>query len=194
MEIYLYAGNLSKNKQKGDKYGLMETSGRDRKTWGHLGPLTDPTRAPLVPPCATLALSMSPIHGSCSISSPMHWFKSVCINGHDGMVLDAWVHYHGLGAPQLTSKPLYLQISTCVYFTTTFGSQPRLYNQKVVKSRADRRPYHAAQCPSVAPLPLLRTHTRKHTWEQHGILIYGGSRSVTSKGGEGWSRGSLTWR
>ena len=36
MEIYLYVGNLSKNKQKGDKYGHMEASGHGREPWAHL--------------------------------------------------------------------------------------------------------------------------------------------------------------
>jgi hypothetical protein len=68
MEIYLYAENLSKNKQKGDKYGHMETNGQCRKTWGHLGPPVGPIWAPLGPPSA-LALATSPIHGSYSTSS-----------------------------------------------------------------------------------------------------------------------------
>jgi hypothetical protein len=41
--------------------------------------------------------------------------------------------------------------------------------------------------------PLLRTHARKHSLKQYGALIYGGLRSVSSKGREGWSRGSLMW-
>jgi hypothetical protein len=52
----------------------------------------------------------------------------------------------------------------------------------------------AARRPSATPSPLLRTHARKHTWEQSYALIYGGSRSVWSKGKENVSPGSMTWR
>jgi hypothetical protein len=82
-------------------------------TWqealGPLEPIGRPHKGTARPPSATLALATSPIHGSYSTSSPMCWFKSVCINGHDAMVLDPWVHWHGLGALQPTSKPFYLQ-------------------------------------------------------------------------------------
>jgi hypothetical protein len=32
---------------------------------------------------------------------------SVCTKGQDGVVLDPWVHYHGLGALQPTLEPPY---------------------------------------------------------------------------------------
>jgi hypothetical protein len=100
--------------QNGDKYThwrQVDVVGGLGATWAHQ--LTPQGRRP-APPSATLALAASPIRGSCSTSSPMRWFKSVCINGHDGVVLDPWVHYHGLGALQLTSKLIsYPNLCTC---------------------------------------------------------------------------------
>jgi hypothetical protein len=107
--IPLVHGNifLCKNfGQNGDKYThrrQVDVVGSLGATWAHW-PAPQGRRS--APP--TLALATSLIRGSCCTSSPMLWFKSVCINGHDGVVLDPWVHYHGLGALQLTSKPLYL--------------------------------------------------------------------------------------
>ena len=54
------------------------------------------------------------------------------------------------------------QISTCAGFTTTFGSQPRPYNQKAVESYAGRRPYHAAQSPSLLHRPSLLPISSPH--------------------------------
>jgi hypothetical protein len=40
--------------------------------------------------------------------------KSVCIDGHDGVVLDPWVHCHGLEALQSTLEPPYQpNLHTC---------------------------------------------------------------------------------
>ena len=40
--------------------------------------------------------------------------KSVCTDGQDGVVLDPWVHCHGLGALQLTLEPPYQpNLCTC---------------------------------------------------------------------------------
>jgi hypothetical protein len=87
----------------------MEASARGRES---LGPTWQRRPAPqerrLAPPGATLAPATSPIHGSYSTSSPMRWFKLVCINGHDREAMDPWVHCHRLGRLQLTLEPSYL--------------------------------------------------------------------------------------
>ena len=63
----------------------------------------------------------------------------------------SWIHGSTIMDLEPSNQPwncLTYQISTCADFTTTFGSQPRPYDRKAVNSRAGRRPYHAARCPS----------------------------------------------
>jgi hypothetical protein len=116
--------------QNGDKYThrrQVDMVGGLRATWAHrLAP-----QGRHQPPSATLALATSPIPRSGSTSSPMHWFKLVCINGHDGVVMD-------LEPSNWPPNHFTYKILTCVDFTTAFASQPRPYDQKVVKSRASR--------------------------------------------------------
>jgi hypothetical protein len=164
--------------QNGDKYThrrQVDMVGGLRATWAHrLAP-----QGRHQPPSATLALATSPIPRSGSTSSPMHWFKLVCINGHDGVVLDPWVHCHGLRALQLTSKPLYLQnFDMC-----------RLHNRlceptKALRSKGGEIKGQSAQFWPACTLAQV---------EQCGASICGSWRLVTSKGIEGWSCGSLTW-
>ena len=60
------------------------------------------------------------------------------------MVMMEWFWVHGSTVMDLepSNRPwnrLTCQISTCADFTTAFGSQPRPYDRKAVKSRAGRR-------------------------------------------------------
>ena len=103
---YLYAGNIPKIGQIGDKGGLQGPSGRGRWARGPHAMLIDPTWAL---PKATIALATSPMHGSCSRSSPMPWFKSVSTNGQDLFIVDSWAHCHRLGSPPSNYQPTYCQ-------------------------------------------------------------------------------------
>ena len=146
MEIYLYVGNLSKNKQKGDKYRHMETSGRGRKP-RPLGPTSHPTRAPPDPPCATLHC---PCHRS--VGAAPQALPSIDLSQFASMATMEWSWIQGSTVMDLepSNRPWNRftdQIFTCAAFTTTFGSQPRPYDRKAVKSRVGRRPYHAARRP-----------------------------------------------
>ena len=63
----------------------------------------------------------------------------------------SWIHGSTMMDLEPSNRPwncLTYPILSCADFTTTFGSQSRPYNRKTVKSRANRRPYHAAQRPS----------------------------------------------
>jgi hypothetical protein len=157
MDIYLYAGNLSKNKQKGDKYGHMETSGRGRKPCGHLGHRPAPLRCYPAP-------HVWPWHCPCHrfMGATPQALPRVDLSRFASMVTmeRSWIH----GSTVMDLKPSYWpwnrltsQIFTCATFTTTFGSQPRPYDQKAVKSRASRHPTYIARCPTSTPPPLLQT-------------------------------------
>jgi hypothetical protein len=56
-----------------------------------------------------------------------------------------------------------------------------------------RWPKGVGRRPKSPKPPLLRTHSRKHSLEQYGVLIYSGLRLVSTKGREGWSCRSMTW-
>jgi hypothetical protein len=167
-------------------------------TWqealGPLGPTDRPHKGVAHPPSATLSLARSPICGSYSISFSLRWFKSVCINGHDGVVLDPWVHCHGRGALQPTSKPLYLpnfdicRLHNCLWEPT-----------KALRSKCSEIKGRLACLPRRSEAHFHQTDSfldsmHTSTSGECGASICGSSRSVASKGGEGWSRVSLMWR
>jgi hypothetical protein len=69
------------------------------------------------------------------------------------MVMMVWSWIHGSTITDLdpSSRPwnrLTGQIFACATFTIAIGSQPRPNDQKAMKSRASRRPYHVARRPS----------------------------------------------
>jgi hypothetical protein len=148
----------------------METSGHGKKPWSHLGPPTGPNRAPHGPPCATLALSTSRIHGSCFTSSLMRWFKSVCINGHDGVVLDPWVHCHELGAFQPTSKlTSYLNLCMCCLYNRLWEPIKAL-RSKGCEIKGWSTPLPRRPAPKLPPSPYLTSISTLPTTTNLGEL------------------------
>ena len=153
MEIYLYAGIIAKLVQNSEENGQGRQVDVAERPGAHM-----PRR--LAPWCRPVCQVAWPCHRSVgatpqALSSvdPM----SVCTDGHNGVVLDPWVHCHGLGALQPTPNHFTCKISTCADFTIAFGSQPGPYNRKVVKSRAGRRHYHAARRPTFSKPPQFGT-------------------------------------
>jgi hypothetical protein len=131
-----------------------------------LGPSAGPTRAPLGPHV---------LHWHC----PHHRFvgaapqalPSVDLSRFASMVTMEWSWIFGSTVMDLepsnrTWNYLTGQIFTRAAFTTAFGSQPRPYDRKAVKSRVGRCPTYAARRPTSTPPPLLQTHARKHTLKQ----------------------------
>ena len=111
MEIYLYAGIIAKIVQNGEENG----QGRQVDVAGRPGAHMPCRPAP--PWCRPRPHLPIPRHRS--MGEVLQAFssvdlKSVFTNGHDGVVLDPWVHYHGLGALQLTLElPYQPNIRTC---------------------------------------------------------------------------------
>jgi hypothetical protein len=115
------------------------------------------------------------------------------------MVMMQWSWIHGstdmdLEPSNRLPNHFTCKISTCANFTTAFESQPRPYDRKAVKSRAGRCPYHATRRPTFTKPAQFWISCTLAQVEQCGASICVGSRSVTTKGGEGWSCGSLMWR
>jgi hypothetical protein len=67
----------------------------------------------------------------------------------------SWIHGSTVMDVEPSNQPpnhFTCQILTYADFTTAFGSQPRPYDQNVVKSRVGWRAYHAAQRPTFTKL------------------------------------------
>jgi hypothetical protein len=118
-----------------------------------LGPSASPTRAPPSPPSATLALACHQSMGAVAQA-----LRCVDLSRFASMVMTVWSWIHGSTIMDLepSNRPpnqFPVQIFACATSTTAFGSQPRPYDRKVVKSRAGPCPHHAAWHPSVAQSP-----------------------------------------
>ena len=112
MEIYLYAGIIAKIVQNGEENGQerqVDVAGRPR---AHM-----PRRLATQWHHPVLHLPIPRTLSSVDL-------KSGCTDGHDGVVLDPWVHCHGLGALQPTLEPSYLpnfnmcQLHNCLWEPT----------------------------------------------------------------------------
>ena len=150
MEIYLYAGIIAKFVQNGEENG----QGRQVEVAGRLGAHMPCWPAP--PWCRLVCQVAWPCHRSVgatpqALSSvdPM----SVCTDGHDGVVLDPWVHCHGLGALQLTSKPLYLPNFDMCRLHNRLWEPTRALRSKGDEIKGRSVPYHAGQRPTFTKPP-----------------------------------------
>ena len=142
MEIYLYAGILAKmvtNTHIGGKWTWQGAKGPTCHIGRcHIGT----TRCPSCPFHITDPWERLPKPSQALIQcrfAPMVMMEWSWIRGSTVMDLEP------------SNRPwnrLTYQILICVDFPTTFGSQPRPYDRKAVKSRAGWCPYHAAPCPS----------------------------------------------
>ena len=111
MEIYLYAGITAKIVQNSEE----NAQGRQVDVAGRPVPHIPRRLAP--PWCHTVPHLPIPRHrsvGEVLQAFPSVDLKSVYTDGHNGVVLDPWVHYHGLGALQSTLEPPYRpNLHTC---------------------------------------------------------------------------------
>ena len=105
--------------------------------------------SPLDPPSGP---ATSLIHGSCSSANHKLPFKSV---SSMDKICSRWIHgpiVIDLGASNLLTNRLTVQILTCVASTSAIRSQPSPLDQDVVEWRAGRPP-SAARCPKAPNRP-----------------------------------------
>ena len=138
MEIYLYAGLIAKIVQNGEENGQgrqVDVAGRPVHHMPHQ------SAPPWCRPVPHLPIPRHRSVGEVLQAFPSVDLKSVYTDGHDGVVLDPWVHYHGLGALQPTLEPPYHpNLCTCC-----------LHNRLWEPTKALRSKDGAIQC---QPVPL----------------------------------------
>jgi len=95
---------------------------------------------------------------------------TVCTNGHDGVVLDLWVHYHGLGALQPTLEPPYLPIFDMCRLHNRLWEPTKALQSKgsEIKGRPTPLPCHPA--PKLPPPPYLMSISTPPTATDLGEL------------------------
>ena len=137
-------------------------------TWqGDKGPICHDSRCHIgTAQCPTCPFHITDLWERSSKPSP-----ALILSRFAPMVTMDWSQIHGSTVIDLepSNQPLnHLtnQIFTRAAFTTTFGSQPRPYNRKVVESYTGRCPYHVAQHPcllhQLPTLPISTPTTSRH--------------------------------
>ena len=150
MEIYLYAGIIAKIVQDGEENGQGRQVDMAERLGAHMPcRLAPPWRCPI---------PHFPIPHHRSMGEVLQAFSSidlklVCTDGHDGMVLDPWVHCHGLGALQPTFEPPYRpNLHTCYLHNCLWEPTKSLRSKG---GAIQRRPVPLPRClvPKLPPPP-----------------------------------------
>jgi hypothetical protein len=130
-----------------DTWRQMDNTGRLGATWAHRPAPFGRRSAPQVPWHLPRHQSM----GATPQALPcvdLSQFASMVMMIHGSTIID-------LEPSNRPPNHFTGQIFARAAFATTFGSQPRPYDRKAVKSRADQRPTYAAWRPTFTTPPLL---------------------------------------
>ena len=156
MEIYLYVGIIAKIVQNGEENG----QGRQVDEVGRLGAHMPCWLAPSWRrPVPYLPIPHHQSMGEVRQAFSNVDFKSVCTDGHDGVVLDPWVHCHGLGALQLTLEPHYLPNFDMCRFHNYLWEPTKALQSKGNEIKVWPAPLPCRPAPKLPPPPYLTSIT-----------------------------------